>query len=282
MELLRKLNAPLAIGVQVGNIGVIFRFLERLDEALDCFLQSEAALRDAGERHGLTRTLGHIADLYIVLEHFDQAQGYATESLDLANRANDRLAISRGEQLLGHMAMFQKKYAEALGHYERTVAAERELKRMIELALALAFCTLCRVEIGQAEAALRDINEASLILGSVTVRKASPGFLLTACQAKVQFALGQREQAALTLKEALEKANRDNLGHYSSDMVLLMAWQAIDALRAAGLGDPNTAHEIRVQCEHCHARVRGTRKHVDDLIACPACKTAPFRYFVGE
>ena len=116
--------------------------------------------------------------------------------------------------------------------------------------------------------------------GFTQLRKETVVFFLAACKATAELALKRREDAARSLHQAQEFADKHDYDHYSSDILLSTGWRLIDSLRADGLGNPQEERIIRVQCEHCHARVRGTSKKVDDLVACPACKTAPFRYFV--
>lgn len=280
LQLLSRLRAPLATAIQIGNIGVIHRSVERLDEALECFLQAETALREAGERHGLTRTLGHIADLYLILERLEESEAYAQESLSLAQRAHDRLAAGKAHMVLGHVAHARKQWAVAQQHYEEALAIETGLNRPIETVVARSFAALCRLETGAPQKAHEDIVAAAQTLKALELRKDIVEFFVAACLAQAEYALGRREQAARALQDAQALADRHEYDHYSSDMLLATSWRIIDALRAAGLGDPLAEKIVRVQCEHCHARVRGTRKKVDDLLACPKCKTAPFRYFV--
>lgn len=282
LQLLSRLRAPLATAIQIGNIGVIHRSVERLDEALECFLQAETALREAGERHGLTRTLGHIADLYLILERLEDSEAYAQESLSLAQRANDRLAAGKAHMVLGHVAHARKLWAVAQQHYEEALAVEHGLNRPIETVIARSFAALCRLETGAAEKAHEDIVAAAQALKAVELRKDIVEFFVASCRAQAEFVVGRREQAARTLQELQTLADAHDYDHYSSEVLLATSWRIIDGLRSSGLGDPLAEKIVRVQCEHCHARVRGTRKKVDDLLACPKCKTAPFRYFVDS
>jgi serine phosphatase RsbU (regulator of sigma subunit)/predicted ATPase len=282
LQLLSRLRAPLAAAVQTGNIGVIHRSVDRLDDALECFLQAESALREAGERHGLTRTLGHIADLYLFLDRLDESEACARESLALAEKATDKMAIGRANMILGHVAFARKEWAAAQEHYEKSLAIERGLNRSIESAIALAFASLCRLECGDAAKAHEDIASAAKLVDGLQLRKETVTFFLFASRACAELALKRREDAARTLLAAQAFADKNDFDHYSSDILLATAWRLLDNLRAQGLGDPLAERIIRVQCEHCRTRVRGTRKKVDDLLACPSCKTAPFRYFVDE
>ncbi len=242
-------------------------------------LKVRAVLREAGERHGLTRTLGHIADLYLFLDRLDESDACARESLALAEKAADKLAIGRANMILGHVAFARKEWAAAQEHYEKSLAIERGLNRSIECAIALAFASLCRLESGDAAKAHEDIASAGKLVDGLQLRKETITFFLLACRACAELALKRREDAARTLQAAQAYADKNDFDHYSSDILLATAWRLLDNLRAQGLGDPLAERIIRVQCEHCHARVRGTRKKVDDLVACPSCKTAPFRYF---
>lgn len=280
LQLLGKLRAPLGMAVQTGNIGVIHRTAERLDEALECFLQSESELREAGERHGLTRALAHIADLYLFMERYDASEPYARESLALAEKANDKLAAGRAHMILGHIALARKERFTALEHYESALGIERGTKRPVELAVATAFASLCRAEIGAAAKALEDIQATLAGVDALPLRQDTVRLFLTACKARAELLLDRRADAARTLKDALAQADKHAFGYYSSDVMVSNAWKLIDQLREAGLQDADVPQSIRVSCTRCGARIRGSRRRVEAQAACPGCQVSPFSYVI--
>jgi predicted ATPase len=280
VKLLTDLNAPLAIAVQDNNIGQVHLAMGYLDDALECYLRSEAALRDIGDRMALPRVLCNIAELYQFFDQAEDAEAYAREALALAEKDNDKRIQLRVQHIFGHLALGRRQHEQALAGFEAALALAREIGRPADISIALAFVSLCRTETGDARQGLADIMALQQQGDTVSEQKNALAFLLSACRAKAEHRLGHRKQAVTALKEAQGLAKLERLDHYSSDMLLHAAWAVVDELAAEGLGDLKAEQTIKVRCTHCRAKVRGTQKQVDDLVACPVCKTAPFHYRV--
>ena len=279
-DMLRQFRSTKALAVQIGNIGVIYRIMERLDEALECFQQAEAGLREVGDRLGLTRTLSHIADLYLFLDEVDLARKIALEGLEYSNRQGDKIGMARLNALLGHAAYAQSDFGEALRRFETTVTIHTDMKHDLEAAGTRAFAMLCLTELDRAAEAEAALNKALEQVKDLPLRDNTLTFLLMASRAKAEFAQGKRSQAKKSLDEAQALGDKTAQSHYTSDRSLQLAWQVIDALRSEGLREPSAPQNVKVRCEHCHGKVRGTQKRLEDLVACPVCNTAPFRYIV--
>lgn len=280
VKLLTNLNAPLGIAVQDNNLGQVHRAMGYFDDALECYLRAEAALRDIGDRVVLPRVLCNIAELYQFFDQAEDAEKYAREALELARRDNDRHIQMRVQHIFGHLALGRHQHEQALAGFEAALALARELDRPADISMALAFVSLCRTQTGAAREALADIMALQKQGDVVSEQKNALAFFLSACRARAEHRLGHRKQAVTALKEAQGLAKLERLDYYSSDMLLHAAWAVIDELVAEGLGDPKAEQTIKVRCRHCRAKVRGTQKQVDDLVACPVCKTAPFSYRV--
>ncbi len=282
VKLLLKLNAPLGVAVQTNNIGMIHRAMDRFDDALEYYLQAEASLREIGERLVLPRVLCNIADIYQFLDKGKDAARYAREALELASKDNDKQMLLRVHHVFGQIALAQRQYAGALACFEKALILARELGRPADISTALGFASLCRMEIGAAEQALADITTLQAQAHTLSEHKSALTFFLAACRAKAEFKLGRRKQASTALTSAQALAKQEKLDHYSSDLLLHAAWGVIDELIAAALGDPKAERVALVRCKSCRVKVRGTRKQIDDLAACPACKATPFRHVAAD
>ncbi len=282
VKLLLRLNAPLGVAVQTNNIGLIHRAMDRFDEALECYLQAEASLREIGERLVLPRVLCNIADIYQFLDNGKEATKYAREAMASASKDNDKQVLLRVHSVLGQLALAQRQYAAALASFEKSLTLAREQGRPADISTALCFASLCRLETGAVAQALADITTLQAQAHTLSEQKGALTFFLAACRAKAEFKAGNRKQAASALTRAQALAKKERLDHYSSDLLLHAAWVVIDELVAAALGDPKAEPVMRVRCKQCRVKVRGTKKQIKELTACPACKTSPYRYSAAD
>ncbi|CAG1772326.1 hypothetical protein BAC2_02319 [uncultured bacterium] len=276
--MLRRLRSTDLLATQLGNMGVIYRDMGRLDEALDCFLKAEAGQREVGDRLALGRTLGNIANLYLLLDEFETARKYAFEGLTFATRQGDKDGLARVNSMLGHAAYAQGRFAEALACFETAIVINTETGHDLQEAECRALAALCRIDLGQAAEAEAELN--GLLKQPPAQTGSTLPFLLLASRARAEFAQGKRTRAKESLDEALALSDRDSNSPYSSNRVVQVVWQIIDALQTAGIRDVSAPDTIKVRCEHCRRKVRGTRKRLDDLVACPVCKVTPFKYLV--
>ncbi len=108
-------------------LGAILRQLGRYPEALGCLTRSLDLHRQQHERDDEAWTLAELAILFREEGQYGQAQQHAQEAQRLFREASDARGEASMQIVLGDVSRGHGYYYDALGHFERALAAFRSL-----------------------------------------------------------------------------------------------------------------------------------------------------------
>ncbi len=215
---LEDLNRALSLSVQLENqeekaavlqaIGVAYKRLNKLDEALKNYQDSLEIKRRLGQKRGIAASLNEIAQIQGRLGKPEAALASYTEALALRREIGDKQGIGSSLIDLGFFYADRGRYDEALKFYKDSLSIQRELGNKNLEALCLNNIGNVLLLKGQSEDALTYLERAL----ELREKGKAPA------------------DTALTLHNLAETSS--NLGQY--DKALSYYLRALETYRAAG------------------------------------------------
>ncbi|MFC3572993.1 BTAD domain-containing putative transcriptional regulator [Streptomyces yaanensis] len=159
------------------------------------------AARDAGDVRAEGRTSVVLSNARLFSGVFDRAYSEAREALQLAEAADDPLPSCWAANILGSIAFYQNRYADAEGYFSRAIEKFRGCGDLAGSASPL--CNLSRIHLatGRADTAVVLARQGTDIYQTLghTLRGANGRYALGMALGKT----GQHDDAAAQLEEAL-------------------------------------------------------------------------------
>jgi CHAT domain-containing protein/Tfp pilus assembly protein PilF len=133
-----KVHRPQSAGVELNNIGVIYKQGGDFERSIQYYEQALDWRRRTKDRSGEAVTLDNIGQSYLGMKQFDKALAYFNEALPIRREVKDR----RGEGLtmsnIANVYMGKEQYAKAIEIYEKALQILQEAGAQEEEANALA------------------------------------------------------------------------------------------------------------------------------------------------
>jgi tetratricopeptide (TPR) repeat protein len=258
-----KENRPQSAGVELNNIGVIYKQGGDFQRAIQYFEQALEWRRRVKDRMGEAQTLDNMGQSYLSMGQFDKALAYLNEALPIRQEVRDQ----RGEGVtLDNFAgvyMGEGQYGKAIEFFEKALPILHQAGAKEEEANALAGLGGAYSMLSRYDKAAEILEQALLVAQQAKNRQAEGAILNNLGQTYEN--LGKYDQAANTLNQALAidreiKARPDesaclnnlsavymDLGQYSEAAKMLEASLAISrelkdrAGEASGLGNLGVA-----------------------------------------
>ena len=131
------LNTALSLTIQSGNeegrgrmlhaIGIAYKHMGRLDEALRNYEDSLKIRRELGQKSGIAAGLGEIASVHQSKGNLDDARSNLEAALELRHEIGDRAGIGSSLLGLGDFYFTLGNYDDALKQYKGSLRIYREL-----------------------------------------------------------------------------------------------------------------------------------------------------------
>jgi CHAT domain-containing protein/Tfp pilus assembly protein PilF len=133
-----KVHRPQSAGVELNNIGVIYKEGGDFEQSIKYYEQALDWRRRTKDRSGEAVTLDNIGQSYLGMKQFDKALDYFNEALPIRREVKDR----RGEGLtlsnIANVYMGKEQYTKAIEIYEKALQILLEAGAQQEEANALA------------------------------------------------------------------------------------------------------------------------------------------------
>ena len=258
-----KENRPQSAGVELNNIGVIYKQGGDFERAIQYFEQALEWRRRVKNRTREAQTLDNIGQSYLGMGQFDKALAYLNEALPIRHEVRDQ----RGEGVtlsnIADVYMGEGQYGKAIEFFEKALPILHQAGAKEEEANALAGLGGAYSMLSRYDKAAEILEQALFVAQQAKNRQAEGAILNNLGQTYEN--LGKYDKAANTLNQALAidreiKARPDesaclnnlsavymDLGQYSEAAKMLEASLAISrelkdrAGEASGLGNLGVA-----------------------------------------
>ena len=153
-------KARLALSVSLGNLGTVYHYRDRWDEAIECYEQVLAIFRELGDRHSEGTALMNLGLVYRLQGRWSEAIEKFEESLAICRELGDRHGEGQTLGNLGNVYRVQGRWDEAIECYEQDLAICRELGDRHGEGHTLVNAGVLYKQLGQMERAINLWNEA--------------------------------------------------------------------------------------------------------------------------
>ncbi len=121
LALAETVNDERAIAASLHNIGNAYFKLSELDKALEVYQKSLAIKEKLGNEREIATTLMNIGNIYYSIDDLEKARACYEQSLALKQKSGaPPTSLAHNLMNIGNIFYRQKKYTEALQHFEHT------------------------------------------------------------------------------------------------------------------------------------------------------------------
>ena len=207
-KLLGQLTLPELQMSNLAGLGIVYRLLGRVDEAVVHFDQALSIARETNNRQGEGVVLGHLGSIYHELGYVEKCIKFLENALVIAQEFKDR----RKEGIeLGHLGLAYctlGKTQEGMDYYKQSLAIAREIGDRREEGMQLGNLGSAYRDIGRTEQAIDYYQQALVILRETGDRRGEC-FQLGRL-GRGYYKLDQLDKSIKYLEEALSLARQIN------------------------------------------------------------------------
>jgi two-component system, sensor histidine kinase and response regulator len=120
LKIHQQLRDQVGIVNCLNNIGAVSFEQQKYQGALASFKKAYQTARQVKYRDGMSRSLNNISYCFLRLKQLDSARYYTMRSID--EHVNDKYRTSFSKRQLGDIAFEEKKFLEAMHHYQECLA----------------------------------------------------------------------------------------------------------------------------------------------------------------
>ena len=146
------------------NKGSKLKSIGELEKALTNFFLSAEIATKANSNVWEGNAYLAIADVYAIMENFDNAENYYTKSIEILRKEGDSIGLASALLNAGDTYFTSKKYEKALINFEESSQIFKEVDYLIGTAYNLGNVGMVYAEQGKDELAEKNMNEAITIL----------------------------------------------------------------------------------------------------------------------
>jgi tetratricopeptide (TPR) repeat protein len=127
LPLARQAKHQQAIGVFLGNIGMVYDNLGQYQTALDYYQQVLVIHQEIGDRHGKGFALSNIGVVYLNLGQYQTALDYHQQALVIHQEIGDKYGEGSDFGNLGNVYLKLRQYQIALNYYRQALAIHQKI-----------------------------------------------------------------------------------------------------------------------------------------------------------
>ena len=114
-------------GNSLQNLGIIYNYLAKYQEAIKYNQQSLAIFKEIGDGHGEACSYKNLGNAYYFLGQYEQAREYYQQSLAITREIGDRNGEASSYNNLGSVYNSLGQYEQAREYYQQSLAITREI-----------------------------------------------------------------------------------------------------------------------------------------------------------
>jgi tetratricopeptide (TPR) repeat protein len=198
-------------GEHMGNLGLAYADLGRMDEAIAHYQQALAIHRESGDRRAEGNALGNLGEAYRNLGRLDEAIAHYQQALAIARQIGDRRGEGNRLANLGNAYSHLGRMDEAIAHYQQALAIARDIGNRRVEGIALGNLGLAYAGLGRMDEAIAHYQQALAIARQIGDQRTEGTFLGNLGSAYLQ--TGRMDEAITHYQQALaihrEIGNRD-------------------------------------------------------------------------
>ncbi|GAA1315496.1 tetratricopeptide repeat protein [Saccharothrix xinjiangensis] len=213
----------------LNHLGIAYRDVRRLDDAIDCHQRSLAHFRELDDRVGEAETLNYLAIALRKRGRFDEAIDLLDEAARIWRTTEDRLGSARVRNNLGLTCYAAGAHEDAIEHYRQAAELLKTVQDPQRMGKVLHNNGVACTALGRHEEAHALLTHALAIRRDLGDRHRQAKTL--AALGRVQGLLGARADAAESYRQALDvfrtlgdrtreaQVRRDHLAMDTDDVV---------------------------------------------------------------
>ncbi|MFC4872992.1 tetratricopeptide repeat protein [Negadavirga shengliensis] len=101
------------------NIGLVYKNIGQLDDALNSHLEALAVYTALDNRQGMANAMGNLGAIYDMKEQHDQAMAYFVQALEINEAIGNDRRVASDYTNMGEVFRKQGLYAKAFDHFEK-------------------------------------------------------------------------------------------------------------------------------------------------------------------
>ncbi len=209
LNLARQAKHQQAIGVFLGNIGLVYDNLGSYPKALEYFQQALAILKEIGDKRGEGADLSNIGNVHQNLGSYPKALEYYQQALKIKKEIGDKRGEGADLTNIGVVYDNLGTYPIALDYYQKALKIRKEIGDKRGEGADLSNIGVVYDNLGQYQTALESFQESIFILetiGADSLWQAQRG--LASTEAK----LNQSEPAIQHYEQALDNLEKLRAG----------------------------------------------------------------------
>ncbi len=204
----QRLKDRASEGNALGNLGVAYKNLGKIEHAIQFYEQRLFIARELGDRRGEGNVLGNLGTAYAALGEIQRAIQFYEQRLLIARELGDRRGIGNALGNLGSAYVILEDPQRAIQFYEQQLTIHRDLGDRKNEGNALGNLGLAYADLGETQRAIRSYEEYLTIARELGDRRGEGNALWNMSVALDQ--LGQHGEAircgeqSLTIFEQIE------------------------------------------------------------------------------
>ncbi len=202
LALVEPIGLPMAQGLAWNRIGIAYRRLARLEEAVDAYEKSLHFNRMGDDRRQVAQTLNNLGVAYNSLG--DHAKALALYSESLAIKRELRMESDIPDSLFNIAVVYSKlgDQEQALANFEESYRHDEKSGHVRNMALGMQFIADVEFKLGRIDAAFEHASRSVALFEQVGSGRTSASAL--AMLAQVELARGNMDAARAPLLRALD------------------------------------------------------------------------------
>ncbi|MBI4645324.1 MAG: tetratricopeptide repeat protein, partial [Bacteroidia bacterium] len=161
LNLAKKYNNIVEAAIALKNIGKVFHFQKKMEDALDYYKESLKLFEKTGNLSEKSKTLYNIGYIHKGWGNYAKAIEYMSQSLNISEKLGDKEEIAMTQRTIGITYFYWAKYNKAIQYYQKSLEIRKELGDTMGVANSFQVIGIVYHEWGQFEQAL-DYYQRSL------------------------------------------------------------------------------------------------------------------------
>src|SRR5271166_416914 len=196
-----KVHRPQSAGVELNNIGVIYKEGGDFEQSIKYYEQALDWRRRTKDRSGEAVTLDNIGQSYLGMRQFDKALAYFNEALPIRREVKDRRGEGVTMSNIANVYMGKEQYTKAIEIYEKALLILQQAGAQEDEASALAGLGGAYTMLSRYDKAAEILEQALILARQTKNRRVEVAILNNLGQ--TYESQGKYDIAASTLNQAL-------------------------------------------------------------------------------